>query len=76
MIFLLYDHDIMVQGGENPIGCLKLRVVVRKRATNYRALLRKMTFKDTAFYDSTPLCTDICVGIALEEAPHMGGLRL
>ena len=30
-----------------------LRVVFRKRATNYRALLRKMTCKDQASYDST-----------------------
>ena len=28
----------------------------RKRATNYRALLRKMTCEDEASYDSTPPC--------------------
>jgi len=28
-----------------PIGCLKLQVIFRKRAANYRALLRKMTHK-------------------------------
>ena len=39
-----------------PIGCLKLPVVSRKRVTNYRALLRKMTHKDKASYDSTPSC--------------------
>ena len=32
---------------------LKLQVFFRKRATNYRALLRKMTLKDKAFYAST-----------------------
>jgi len=37
-----------------PMGCLKLRFSLRKRATNYRALLRKMTYKDKASYDSTP----------------------
>jgi len=37
-----------------PIGCLKLQVVFRKRATNYRALMRKVTYKDKAFYHSTP----------------------
>ena len=31
-----------------PIGCLRLQVIFRKRATNYRALLRKMTYKDKA----------------------------
>ena len=44
-------------GWRRPTGCLKLQVSFRKRATNYRALLRKMTCKDKASYDSTPLCT-------------------
>ena len=39
------------------IGCLKLQVILRKRATNYRALLRKMTYRDKASHDSTPPCT-------------------
>jgi len=51
-------------GWRRPLGCLKLKVVFRKRATNSRALLRKMTFEDKASYDSTPPCT------------HMGWLRL
>ena len=38
-------------------GCLKLQVFFRKRATNYRALLRKMTCKDKASYGSSPPCT-------------------
>jgi len=38
------------------IGCLKLQVIFRKRAANYRALLRKMSYEDKASYDSTPLC--------------------
>jgi len=29
-------------------GCLKLQVIFRKRASNYRVLLRKMTCKDKA----------------------------
>jgi len=28
-----------------PVGCLELQVIFRKRTTNYRALLRKMTDK-------------------------------
>ena len=32
-------------GWRRPIGCLKLQVIFRKRATNYRALLRKLTYK-------------------------------
>ena len=32
-------------GWRRPIGCIKLQVISRKRATNYRALLRKMTYR-------------------------------
>ena len=41
-------------GWRRPIGCLKMQVIFRKRATNYRALLRKMTYKDKASYESSP----------------------
>jgi len=37
-----------------PIGCLKLQVNFRKRATNYRTFWRKMTYKDKASYRSSP----------------------
>jgi len=43
-------------GWRRPIGCLKLQFIFRKRATNYRALLRKMTYKDKASYGSSPIC--------------------
>jgi len=39
-----------------PIGCLKLQVIFRKRATNYRALLQKMTCKNVAPHVSSPPC--------------------
>ena len=42
-------------GWRRLIGCLKLQFIFRKRATNYRALLRKMTYEDKASHDSTPL---------------------
>jgi len=35
----------------------KLHISPRKRATNYRALLRKETYTDKAFYASSPPCT-------------------
>ena len=44
------------------IGCLHLRVIFRKRATNYEALLRKMTYEDKASYDFTPPCNDSTAG--------------
>ena len=44
-------------GWQRLIGCLKLQVIFRKRATNYRALLWEMTYEDKASYDSTPRYT-------------------
>ena len=41
-------------GQQRCTGCLNLQISFRKRATNCRALLRKMTSKDKASYDSTP----------------------
>ena len=41
------------------IGCLKLQVSFRKRATNYRALLRKITSEEKASYHSTQPCIHI-----------------
>ena len=41
-----------------PIGCLKLQVIFRRRGTNYRALLQKITYTDKASYDSTPPCIE------------------
>jgi len=41
-------------GWQRCIGCLRLQISFRKRATSFWALLRKMTSKDKASYDSTP----------------------
>jgi len=52
--------DVGEYGGgvyTGPIGCLKLWVSFRKRATNYRALLREMTYKDKASYESSLPCS-------------------
>ena len=32
------------------VGCLKLQVIFRKRATDYKAFLREMNFEDKASY--------------------------
>jgi len=40
-----------------PIGCLKLQVIFRKRATNCKALSRKMTCTDKASYGSWAPCS-------------------
>ena len=63
---LLYAHDLTFirrrhesrhTGWQRPIGCLNLQIFFRKRATNHRALQRKMTYEDKASCKSTPLCT-------------------
>jgi len=51
-----FVRDKTCRGSRRPIGCLKLQVIFHKRATNYRALLRKMTYKDKASYESSPPC--------------------
>jgi len=52
-------HSIHRREWRRFIGCLKLQVFFRKRATNYRALLRKITCEDKASYGSTPPCNDL-----------------
>jgi len=58
-------------GWRRPVGCLKLRVIFHKRATNYRALLQKMTYKDRAFYASSPPCTWYFSFICVPYRIHM-----
>jgi len=45
-----------VWGWRRSMGCLKLQVSIRKRATNYRALLEKMTCENRASYASSSPC--------------------
>ena len=42
------------------IGCRKSQVIFHKRATNYRALLRKMTYKDKASFVSHTQVSSPC----------------
>ena len=44
-------------GWRRLIGSPKLQIIFHKRATKYRALLRKMTYKDKGSYKSSPPCT-------------------
>ena len=39
-------HEVSPTGWRRPMGCLKLQVIFHKRATNYIALLQKMTYRD------------------------------
>jgi len=43
-------------GWRRLIGSLKLQIIFHKRATKYRALLLKMTYKDKGSYESSPPC--------------------
>ena len=57
------EIKVVGTGWRRLIGCIKLQIIFRKRATNYTALLRKMTYKDKASYDSTPPCIPMGVEI-------------
>ena len=47
---------------QRPIRCCKLQVIFRKRTINYRALSRKMIYKDQASCGSSPPCIALCCG--------------
>jgi len=38
------------------IGSPKLQIIFHKGATKYRALLRRMTYRDKGSYESSPPC--------------------
>ena len=50
-------------GWRRLIGSPKLQIIFHKRATNYRALLRKMTYKDKGSHESSPPCSHTTVSI-------------
>ena len=54
----LYTCDT---GWRRLIGSPKLQIIFHKRATKYRALLRKMTYKNKGSYESSPPCNYIYV---------------
>jgi len=53
-----YVHSVprMYTGWQRPLECLTLQVIFRKRATNYKALVRTMTYEDKPSYGSLPPC--------------------
>jgi len=57
-------------------GCLQLQVIFRKRATNHRAFLRKLTYKDKASYRSLPPCMNESLPPCLiSHRPHTNESR-
>ena len=52
------SHQTLIHTGwRRLIGSPKLQIIFHKRATRYRALLLKMTYKDKGSYESSPPCT-------------------
>jgi len=51
------QRRITCTGWRRLIGSPKLQIILHKRATKYRVLLRKMTYKDKGSYESSPPCT-------------------
>ena len=52
-------------GRRRLIGCLILQVIFRKRATNYRALLRKMTYEDKANMELPLVHKYVCIYVCI-----------
>ena len=59
-------------GWRRHIGCHKLQVIFRKRATNYRAFSREMSCKDKVSYGSPPPCNYHHLLYALENMKCLG----
>jgi len=54
---LLTAKIIKNTGWRRLIGSPKLQIIFHKRATKYRSLLQKMTYKVKGSYESSPPCT-------------------
>jgi len=46
-------------GWRRLIGSPKLQIIFHKRATKYKSLLRKITYKDKGSYESSPPCSKV-----------------
>jgi len=51
---IVYYIHLYVTRWRRCIGYLKLQVSFRQKATNHRALWREMTYRDKAYYSSSP----------------------
>ena len=52
-------------GWQRLTGSFKLQIIFHKRATKYRSLLRKITYKDKGSYESSPPCMTHSYAISL-----------
>jgi len=53
---IIHTWRLIHTGRRRLIGSPKLQIIFHKRATKYRSLLRKMTYKDKGSYESSPPC--------------------
>jgi len=51
------ESVVLFTGWRRLVGSPKLQIIFHKRATKYKSLLRKMTYKDKGSYESSPPCT-------------------
>ena len=73
VLFWLLTSSEETTGWRRLRGCLKLQVIFCKRATNYRALLRKVTHKDKPSYASSPPCK-LHMGFSISRLLKIKGL--
>jgi len=52
----IHTYTYFNTGWRRLIGSPKLQIIFHKRATKYRSLLRKITYKDKGSYESSPPC--------------------
>jgi len=64
-IYKLRSVQLDDTGRRRLVGCLRLQVICRKRATNYRALLRKMAYEDN--------CVNVCTSSEVCDSVIWGG---
>jgi len=57
----IHLHTCMCTGWRRLIESSNLQIIFHKRATKYRSLLPKMTYKDKGSYESSPPCRHIHV---------------
>jgi len=60
----------MRTGWRRLIGSPKLQIIFHKRATKYRSLLRKMTYKDKGSYESSPPCIHLSCDTSQRNLRH------
>ena len=53
----IFYVGVIGTGWRRLIGSPKLQIIFHKKATKYRSLLQKMTYKDKGSYESSPPCT-------------------